>query len=257
VDFERVLVLFAHPDDAEFGTAGTVATWTREGRQVSYLCVTDGSAGSNDPGAVREEIAAIRREEQLAACEVLGVEDCRFLDVPDGHVEVTMELRRALTREVRRFRPDLMVAPDPLRLWDAGRTYINHIDHRNVGLAAMAVLNPDANTRPQFPELLEEGLEPVEVRYLWIPAYDGDADTFLDISETIEVKVDALRCHKSQIHDWPVDEWVRERAKELGAGQGMAFAESFKTFTLRVDEEKSRRPDRTPEAEGAPTEESV
>jgi LmbE family N-acetylglucosaminyl deacetylase len=235
VKFDRALVVFAHPDDAEFGSAGTVADWTQRGTDVEYVCVTDGGAGSNEPGIVPRELAELRHDEQRAACAVLGVQGCTFLGIPDGSVEVTMDLRRALTREVRRFRPDVLVAPDPTRFWDQDRTYVNHPDHRAVGVACLAVVNPDSSTRPQFPELLEEGLEPVEIPYMWIPTYEGDADTFIDISETIEVKIEALRCHKSQIRDWPVDEWIRKRAKERGASRGIPFAEAFKTFRLREE----------------------
>src|SRR5919108_2957334 len=170
----RALVVFAHPDDAEFGVAGTVATWIRSGAQVSYVCVTDGSAGSNEPGASRQEMQVTREEEQRAACRVLGVTECAFLGYVDGEVEVTLALRRDITREVRRVRPDVLVAPDPLRYWDEGHTYINHTDHRATGQACMAVVNPDAPTRLQFPELLDEGFEPFEVPTLWIPTYDGD-----------------------------------------------------------------------------------
>ena len=235
------MVVFAHPDDAEFGTAGTIAAWVRDGTEVEYLCVTDGSAGSNEPGAVREEIARTREAELRAACDVLGVAECTFLGWVDGQVEPTLELRRAITREVRRFRPDVLIAPDPTRFWDDERTYINHPDHRNVGIACMAVVNPDAPTRPQFPELLAEGYEPFEIANLWISTSEGDADTYVDITDTIETKVAALRCHLSQIHDWPVDEWIRSRAKERGAVRGMEYAESFRTFRLTTDEEKAER----------------
>jgi LmbE family N-acetylglucosaminyl deacetylase len=236
MEFARAMVVFAHPDDAEFGSAGTVAKWSAQGAEVAYVCVTDGSAGSNEPGVVREELAPIREEEQRAACDVLGVGECAFLGIPDGYVEVTLDLRRAITREVRRFRPDVLIAPDPQRYWDETRSYINHTDHLAVGKACMAVVNPDSSTRPMFPELLDEGLEPFEIRYLWIPTYEGEADTFVDISETIERKIEALRCHKSQIHDEPVDEWIRKRAKERGAAQGLEYAESFRTFRLREDD---------------------
>jgi LmbE family N-acetylglucosaminyl deacetylase len=240
VDFQRVMVIFAHPDDAEFGNAGTVARWTKEGAEVAYVCVTDGSAGSNEPGVVREELAVLREAEQRAACEVLGVHDVTFLGIQDGYVELTLDLRRDLTREVRRFRPDLLVAPDPTRYWDESRLYINHSDHRTVGQACMAVVNPDSSTRPMFPELLDEGYEPHEIPYLWIPMMTSDADTFVDITETVETKIQALRCHKSQIHDWPVDEWIRDRARERAEGHDMEFAESFKTFKLR-ERERERR----------------
>jgi LmbE family N-acetylglucosaminyl deacetylase len=236
MDFERAMVVFAHPDDAEFGSAGTVASWTRQGTEVQYVCVTDGSAGSNDPGVIREELAEIRQVEQRAACDVLGVKDCAFLGIPDGMVEVTLDLRRAITREVRRFRPDVLVAPDPTRFWDDEGRYINHTDHRAVGQACMAVVNPDSSTRPMFPELLDEGLEPFEIRYLWIPTYDGSVNTYVDIGETIDAKIEALRCHKSQIHDWPVDEWIRDRARTRGEPAGLGFAETFRSFKLREED---------------------
>jgi LmbE family N-acetylglucosaminyl deacetylase len=236
MEFHRAVVVFAHPDDAEFGSAGTVASWTKAGTEVVYVSVTDGSAGSNEPGVTREELREVRRAEQEAACEVLGVNECVFLNVLDGTVEPTLDLRRDITRVVRRVRPDVLVAPDPMRYWDEERTYVNHPDHRAVGQACMAVVNPDSSTRPQFPELLDEELEPFEIRYLWIPAWEGDADTFVDITDTIEAKIQALRCHKSQIMDWPVDDWVRDRARKRGEGRGMQFAESFRTFRLRDEE---------------------
>jgi LmbE family N-acetylglucosaminyl deacetylase len=233
------MVVFAHPDDAEFGTAGTAAAWVRQGTEVEYVCVTDGSAGSNEPGVVRAELARMREAEQRAACEVLGVSRCTFLGWVDGEVEPTLDLRRAITREVRRFRPDVLIVPDPTRFWDDERTYVNHPDHRAVGVACLSVVNPDAPTRPQFPELLDEGHEPFEIANLWISADEKDADTYVDITDTIEMKIESLRRHESQIHDWPVDEWVRKRARERGAAGGMEYAESFRTFRLMTDEEKA------------------
>lgn len=248
MEIRRAQVIFAHPDDAEFGSAGTVAQWTRDGVEVSYVCVTDGSAGSNEPGVTREELAPVREREQRAACEVLGVGDVVFLGVPDGHVELTMDLRRALTREVRRFRPDVIVAPDPMRYWDDSRSYINHTDHRTVGQLCMAVVNPDSSTRPMFPELLAEGLEPHEIPYLWIAVQASEADMFVDISETVETKIRALRCHASQIGDWPVDDWIRERARERAEGRDMEYAETFKTFKLRERERERDEQERQAEA---------
>lgn len=230
------MVVFAHPDDAEFGVAGTIALWAREGSDVCYVCVTDGSAGSNEPGARREELREVRVGELEAACEILGVRDCVFLGEVDGMVEVTLDLRRAITREVRRFRPDVLIAPDPTMFWSEDRTYVNHPDHRAVGVACLAVVNPDAPTRPQFPELLDEGLEPFEVPELWIAAYEGQADTFVDVTETMDLKIEALRAHKSQVGDMPVDEWLRKRGRERGLGREMEYAESFRTFRLKDEE---------------------
>ena len=110
--FERALAVFAHPDDGEFGFAGTVAKLVREGTEVHYVCITDGSAGSNEPGVTREQLRPIRAREQLAACEVLGVKECHFLGFVDGELELTMELRRAMTRITRTVRPDLIIGPD-------------------------------------------------------------------------------------------------------------------------------------------------
>ena len=226
------MVLFAHPDDAEFGFGGTVAKWAAAGTEVHYVCVTDGSAGSNEPGVTREELRPIRRREQLAACETLGVADCTFLGYVDGEVELSMALRRDVARQVRRHRPDVLVGPDPARLWNRGRDYVNHHDHRMVGEAALCAVMPDAPTRLQFPELLEEGYEPFSVPQLWLGS--EDADTYVDISKTLDTKLRALACHESQVSDLPYEDWVRSRAEELGALAGVRFAEGFKTFVLRA-----------------------
>src|SRR5438309_6280058 len=141
--FERALVAFAHPDDAEFGFGGTVARWAREGTEVHYVCVTDGSAGSNRPGQDRDFMRPIRRTEQEAAAEVLGVASVTFLGFVDGELEANLDLRRVVTREVRRIRPDVLVGPDPSRLWSRTRDYVNHPDHRVVGEVLLCAVMPD------------------------------------------------------------------------------------------------------------------
>jgi LmbE family N-acetylglucosaminyl deacetylase len=234
-EFERALVVFAHPDDAEFTCGGTIAAWTRDGTDVSYVCVTDGSAGWNGPDLGREEIARIREEELREAAAILEVETVVFLGYPDGSLEPTLDLRRALTREVRRFRPDVIVAPDPSALWSKDRTYINHPDHRAVGEAMLAVVAVDSPTRPQFPELLGEGLEPHKVRTLWLPLWAADGDTRVDISETIDLKVKAVRTHRSQMEnmgEFDIDAKLREYATRVGAHGGLQYAEAFRTFKL-------------------------
>jgi len=233
--FERALAVFAHPDDAEFGFGGTVAKLAREGTEVHYACVTDGSAGSNEPGVTRAEMRPIRTREQLAACEVLGVVDCRFLGFVDGELELTLDVRRSVTREIRRVRPDLILGPDPSRLWNRARDYINHRDHRVTGEAVLTAVMPDAPTRVQFPELLDEGIEPFEPPNLWLSAEDGDL--LVDIGETIELKMEALGRHESQLGAFPEwEEMVRSHAKELGAPAGMQYAECFRTFSLRSED---------------------
>jgi LmbE family N-acetylglucosaminyl deacetylase len=237
--FGTALVLFAHPDDAEYMCGGTVARWTREGTEVHYVVVTDGSAGSNEPGVTREQMRPIREREQRAAAEVLGVSSVTILGEVDGHLEVSLDTRRKVCREVRRLRPDVIVAPDPQRLW-SGTGYINHSDHKAAGALALSAVMPDSPTRLMFPELLDEGLEPFEIPALWLVTMEPD--TYVDITETIEVKIQALARHESQ-GAAESEPWVRLRAKETAAeaakaGEVMEYAESFRAFSF-TDEEES------------------
>jgi LmbE family N-acetylglucosaminyl deacetylase len=232
--FSSALVLFAHPDDADFGCGGTVAAWASEGTDVHYVVITDGSAGNNEPGWARPEISKVRKQEQEAAAEILGVRSVTFLDFPDGLLEVNAETRCAVTREVRRLRADVLVAPDPSRLW-SGNRYINHADHKVAGELALCAVMPDAPSRPQFSELLDEGFEPFEIPNLWLVA--EEADTYVDITKTIDAKLRALAAHRSQ-HTEAAAPWVRERARELGERAGSEYAEGFRTFALKDEEEE-------------------
>ena len=226
------LVVFAHPDDAEFMCGGMSAAWAREGTEVHYVCVTDGSAGSNDPEMTRERLSEVRASEQRAAAEVLGVKSVTFLGFPDGRLEVTIDLREAVTREVRRLRPDVIVAPDPSRLWAPGR-YVNHPDHKAVGEAALCVVMPDASSRLQFPDLIDQGFEPFGVPRLWLAADEEAADGFVDITGTIDLKLQALACHASQNDGQSeVEGWVRARAARFGELAGAEYAEGFRTFAF-------------------------
>ncbi len=231
--FASALVVFAHPDDAEFMCGGTVAAWTREGCEVHYVICTDGSAGSNEPGASREATAPVREREQRAAAAVLGVRGLTFLGEPDGMLEVNLDTRRKVCREVRRLRPEVIVAPDPSRLW-SGNRYINHWDHKQAGVLALTAIMPDAPTRVMFDELEREGLEPYEVPNLWLAT--DEPDTFVDITDTMDVKIAALAEHASEEGDAAAP-WVRERAAELGEQAGYAFAEAFKTFRLSDEDD--------------------
>src|SRR4029079_4773394 len=170
--FASAMVLVAHPDDAEFMCGGTVAAWAAAGTEVHYVIVTDGSAGSNEPGRIRSDIAVVREREQRAAAEILGVRSVTILGEPDGMLEVTLDTRRKVCREVRRLRPEVIIAPAQSRLWQAtGSVY--HWDHKQAGLLALTVVMPDAPSRPMFPELLDEGLEPFEVPKLVLPSARG------------------------------------------------------------------------------------
>lgn len=231
--FQSALVIFAHPDDAEYMCGGTVALWASEGTQVHYCVITDGSAGSNEPGIVREELAVVREAEQRAAAAVLGVKGLDFLGFRDGELEVSLQTRRAVTRVVRRVRPEVIVAPDPSRLW-SGNGYINHWDHKQAGTLALCAVMPDAPSRPQFAELLDEGLEPFEIPNLWLAS--EQPDTYVDITKTIDTKIAALAAHQSQ-HGEASAPWVRERARQLGEQGGVEYAEAFKTFSFVDDED--------------------
>jgi LmbE family N-acetylglucosaminyl deacetylase len=233
--FSSAVVLFAHPDDAEFMCGGTVAAWSRVGCEVHYVVITDGSAGSNEPGVTREHMRPIREREQRAAADVLGVTTVTFLGEVDGMLEVNLDTRRKVCREVRRLRPEVLVAPDPSRLW-SGRGYVNHWDHKQAGLLALTAVMPDAPSRPMFPELLHEGIEPFEVPNLWLTS--DQPDVYVDITETFETKLAALAEHASQGTEGAVP-WVRKWAEKVGAQseQGFALAEGFKALRL-VDEDE-------------------
>jgi LmbE family N-acetylglucosaminyl deacetylase len=228
------MVLFAHPDDAEFMCGGTVARWTREGCQVHYAVLTDGSAGSNEPDGTREAMRPIREREQRAAAEVLGVASVTFLGELDGLLAVTPETRAKVCREVRRLRPEVIVAPDPSRLWH-GEGYINHSDHKAAGELALSAIMPDAPTRVMFQELENEGLEPYEVPNLYLSV--SEPDVFVDVTETIEAKLKALACHVSQLSIEEVEPWIRERGKLVAemSGEQMTYAEGFKAFRFVDD----------------------
>ena len=231
--FLSAVVLFAHPDDAEFMCGGTTARWARAGCEVHYVVCTDGSAGSNEPGVRREDVAPIREQEQRAAADVLGVASITFLDRVDGLLQVDPETRKLVTREIRRLRPEVLVAPDPSRLW-VSPGYVNHWDHKQAGLLALAAVMPDAPTRVMFQELEDEGLEPYEIPNLWLSGIDPDI--YVDITDTIELKIEALAKHVSEEGEAAAP-WVRERARQIGEEAGVEYAEAFKAFRLVDDEE--------------------
>lgn len=225
-------MIIAHADDAEFGSAGTIAKWVTQGVEVTYVVVTNGNKGSADPEMTPEALAALREKEQRAACKVLGVKNVVFLGYQDGELVPSLELRRDLTREVRRYKPDVAMVPDPTT-WYFGNTYINHPDHRAVGEAALAAIFPSARDRLTFPELLVEGFEPHKVREVYL-SFSMNADTWVDITDTMDTKLAALREHRSQLPDMDeIDKNVRERAIAMAEGREMKYAEAYKKMVLR------------------------
>jgi LmbE family N-acetylglucosaminyl deacetylase len=230
---QRVLVVAAHADDIEFGCAGSVARWVRADADVVYCVVTDGAAGSNEPGADLDALVRLRREEQLAAARAVGVTDVRFLGYPDGILEPTLDVRRDIARVIRDVKPDRVVCQDPTTVFVRG-SYINHPDHRAAGEAAIYAVFPSAETRPIFPELLDEGYEPHAVHDLYL-MLTLEPDLVVDISDTVEQKIAALLCHKSQVGE-DVADWIRERGDETGKAEGYAYAEAFRVMVLAEDE---------------------
>jgi LmbE family N-acetylglucosaminyl deacetylase len=236
--FSSAMILFAHPDDAEFACGGTVAKWASQGCEVHYVVITDGSAGDNSPGAERPAVAVVREAEQRAAADILGVTTVTFLGESDGHLEVTDDTRRKVCRQVRRLRPEVLVAPDPSRLW-SGEGYVNHWDHKQAGLLALTAVMPDAPSRPMFPDLLDQGYEPFEVPNLYLMAPEV-SDVFVDITDTFATKLAALAAHTSQGTDAAVP-WMTERAEALAAESesGARYAEGFKAFRFVDDDEEA------------------
>jgi LmbE family N-acetylglucosaminyl deacetylase len=232
---QRILVVVAHPDDAEFMIAGSVARWIREGREVAYLVCTDGDKGSSDPDLAPERLAQIRREEQRAACAVLGVREVVFLGYADGLLQNTLELRRDIACHIRRLRPDALVCQDPTRRW-YGNVYLNHPDHRAAGDAALDAVFPLARDYHILPELIQEGLLPHKVRHIYLSPGFEEADVWFDITDTIEQKIAALYEHKTQINgaEQPREaaEFIRLIGRYLAEERDMEYAEAFKYIRL-------------------------
>jgi LmbE family N-acetylglucosaminyl deacetylase len=228
---ERVLVVAAHPDDIEFGAAGTVARWVQEGAQVRYLIATRGDKGSDD-GTIDPEALAVRREaEQRSAAAELGVAGVDFLGEPDGQVEPSLRLRERITYALRRFRPEIVMGHDPTVLF-VNNEWVNHPDHRAVGLVTVDAVFPTARDPLNFPEHMREGLQPWKVAELFLWS-TNEANQIVDIGDTLDRKVAALRCHESQFRSFAETErWVRRTAEELGERAGYRAAEGFRRVML-------------------------
>jgi LmbE family N-acetylglucosaminyl deacetylase len=227
---ERVLVVTAHPDDVDFGFAGTVAVMSDQGVEVSYCIVTDGDAGGAELGVPREEMGPRRRDEQRAAAAVVGVSEVHFLGYPDGRVEASLALRCDITRVIRQVRPQRVLTQSPERNWQ--RIYASHPDHLAVGEATIAAVYPDARNRWAHPELDAEGLEPWSVPEMWIGA-GADAPThFVDVTSGVDRKIEALLSHKSQLPDPEATEtmvrgWLAGIARLAGLPEGR-YAEAVR-----------------------------
>lgn len=228
---KNVLVVCAHPDDPDFGAAGTVAFWASQGAKVTYVIVTDGSKGSPEPDMTREKLILLREEEQRKAAEILGVSDIIFLHQPDGEIRNTYELQEMIVRQIRTHKPDVLLTHDPTARI-INNAYLNHLDHREVGDAALDAAFPLSRDRLNFPEHEEEGLESHKVLDIFL-FFTNEPNYWVDITTTIDKKIAALKAHKSQIGDpTELEERIRTRARERAEKVSFEYAEIFRRVQL-------------------------
>ena len=232
--------IHAHPDDQEFTVAGTLAKWVRNGCTLISVIVTSGDAGSNDAEKTASDkpaLASLREAEQSTANIALGVAVTVCLHYPDGELEPTLNLRRDLTRLIRRYKPEAVVIGDPQGMF-YGNEYINHPDHRAAAQAALYAVFPSSETRLIFTELLDEGLEPHKVKRLYVHGTEK-SDTWVDIAATIDLKIAALKKHVSQLGDWDPEKMIREWAAEEAREHGLEYAEAYKVMVMENEEGQS------------------
>jgi LmbE family N-acetylglucosaminyl deacetylase len=224
--YSRAMVVVAHPDDAEYGCSGSVAKWCRQGWDVVYVLCTDGGKGSEDRKISSGELVETRKQEQIEAGKILGLKDVVFLGYPDGYLQPTLDLRRDITREIRRWKPDILVCLSPNRELST-RGYLGHPDHFASGEAALSAVYPSARDHLTFPELLDQGFDTHKVREVWIMFLGDKADTFNPIPEQdMNTAVRALRAHKSQVGPQGA-KFMKQWRTEAGEKVGAKYAERF------------------------------
>jgi LmbE family N-acetylglucosaminyl deacetylase len=220
-----ILVITPHPDDAEFGASGTVAMLVKKGKSVVYIVCTNGDKGTDDLKVNPEELARIREKEQLKAAKVLGVREVHFLRYPDQTLEDTPEFRKKIVEYIRKYRPGIVITADPYR------RYVWHRDHRITGRVVLDAVFPYARDVWAYPDLMEKGIRPHKVKEVWLWApEDQDINYRSDITDTFELKVRALKCHKSQIREpfkSEMEKWLCQRAKDMANGEKFKLAEGF------------------------------
>jgi LmbE family N-acetylglucosaminyl deacetylase len=232
---ESAMAIVAHPDDIDFGSAGTFARWARHGCRISYVLCTSGDVGIADHGMTKARAIEIREAEQKAAADIIGAAEVVYMREPDGMLQATLELRKKLVREIRRFRPEVIIVMDPTLVW-AGDDYINHPDHRAAGLAAIDAIFPAAGQPNLFQELESEGLTAFKPRKVYSQNW-REGDHYISIDDTIDLKIAALKAHKSQMGDWDPEPRIREWAASRAKGHEMQYAEIFRVVTLESDED--------------------
>ena len=228
---ERALVVSAHPDDLDFGCNGAATLWTRAGCKVSYVICTNGDKGAEDPEIPNDVLIDIRKKEQTEAARTAGVNEVFFLGVEDGELENTKELRRSLVEIVRKVRPEVVFCQDPANL-AFENAFVAHRDHRAAAQAAFDALYPAAGNSRFFPELLEKGLEPYHVREIFFFGTNSP-NHWIDVTEVMDVKLNALRCHVSQVGGREgLETFIRDRFREFGKQAGYEYAEAFRRLPL-------------------------
>ena len=232
---ESAMSIVAHPDDIEFSCAGTTARWAKYGARISYVLCTSGDVGIDSPGMTRARATEIREAEAREAANIAGATEIIFLREPDGLLQPTLELRKRLVREIRRFKPEVVITGDPTIVW-AGSDYINHPDHRAAAMAALDATFPAAGQPNLFEDLAQDGYSAHKPRKVYASTWGDDADMFVNIEDTIDIKIAALRVHKSQMKDWDPEPSIREWASGRARGKEMAYAEGFRVVTLVDDE---------------------
>ena len=229
------MLIYAHPDDIEFTVAGTVARWVSKGSEVFYVVITDGNVGSHDEGMTTDRLIETRRAEQRAAADVVGAKDCIFLGYQDGLLQPTLELRKELVRLIRSIKPNVVVCGDPTNFFPS-ENWINHPDHRAAGQAALDATFPAAEMRLLYPDLEAEGLTPHKVNYVYVSNPLQEPNYYIETTDTIDLKIKALRQHKSQMGEWDPEEPIKNWNAETGKKVGFAYAERFLRITLREPE---------------------
>jgi LmbE family N-acetylglucosaminyl deacetylase len=229
---ERIMVVAAHPDDAEFGCGGTVAKWVRQGSTAYYLICTNGEKGNDDGSVTVEQLIAIRDQEQREAAKVIGVSEVVILPRPDGELFYSYEFRGDVVRHIRKWKPDAVFTHDPSTIINSSG-FVNHADHRATGEATIDAVYPFSRSPLQYPDQIREGLEPHTVYdlYLW---GSTPPNFWVDVSDTVDCKAEALKCHRSQFSDPErVMEFARERLRRAGEEHGVEYAETFRKVSLR------------------------
>jgi LmbE family N-acetylglucosaminyl deacetylase len=229
----RVLLVAAHPDDPEFSSAGTVARWVRAGIEVVFVVATSGDKGTADRSMTNDRLSNLREEEQRAAAARLGVTTVEFLRVGDGELMPNLELRGAVTYMIRKYRPYAVMTHDPLTLF-YNNEFVNHPDHRAIGQATVDAIYPTARDPLQFPDHIREGLEPHKVKeiYLW---GTEQPNVLIDITETIEDKIEALKLHVTQVGEAvELGSRIKTRAAQIGEPYGIAYAEAYRRVVMRM-----------------------